>query len=432
MLKKIKKPVLFTIILISIFAALGGLVFAQQVDVNYPDIPGADTPEKNKTDVADYVKYAFNFALIASGIIALGVLVWAGFKYFTSAGSPQKMKDARDRIAAVLIGLVILFGSYIILTTINPNLVIFNLPRVRPIISELPPGVLVCREGKNLKVDGKDAVELAWSLITKFKYANPSKFEEDEIKSKLDEVFEKISLNCYYIAGAQNIRADFDNKITDVYFIPGEQKIKDKTYLALYGAVFYEEKDFNGGTRVSYAHVDPKNISSPIITDNLKHEKVNYEIKISPSSVRPFILNIETLNDIHGGDVFLYGDYNYNYDLTADPTKPFFGNVLMETISKSGWWKRVTLKWPPKSMKVDANLTVFLFKENDESEMFERGSYADLEGYDNIVEWKSCGGYQGSNKQQGSAGGGMAPVYIEGNCAWAAAKKILVLPVTPY
>lgn len=61
-------------------------------------------------------------------MIVFLVLIYAGFRYYTSFGNPAAHKDAKDWISSAFLGLAILLGSYLILTTINPQLVFLKLP----------------------------------------------------------------------------------------------------------------------------------------------------------------------------------------------------------------------------------------------------------------------------------------------------------------
>ncbi len=60
---------------------------------------------------------------VIGAIVAFVSLVVAGFKYMSSQGNDSKVKDAMDQIQKALIGLFILLGAYLILYTINPDLV---------------------------------------------------------------------------------------------------------------------------------------------------------------------------------------------------------------------------------------------------------------------------------------------------------------------
>jgi hypothetical protein len=72
----------------------------------------------------DYIVAIYNFALMIIGIICFGALLYGGLRYLTSVGKPAAISDARDQIFSALLGLIILFSAYLILRTINPELVI--------------------------------------------------------------------------------------------------------------------------------------------------------------------------------------------------------------------------------------------------------------------------------------------------------------------
>jgi len=100
-------------------------------EIEYPSVPGVATPTATTT-FPEYVKYLVNFSITISGIIALGVLVWAGFLYLTSAGNLSQMEDAKRKIIGSLLGLTIIISSYLILYTINPQLVRWGPETVEP------------------------------------------------------------------------------------------------------------------------------------------------------------------------------------------------------------------------------------------------------------------------------------------------------------
>jgi len=90
----------------------------------------------------DYIVAIFNFALMSIGIICLGAFIYGGFSYLTSAGSPSAMNDAKDRIFSALLGLIILFSAWLILHTINPELVLLDtlIPIKCSDVAPCPPG----------------------------------------------------------------------------------------------------------------------------------------------------------------------------------------------------------------------------------------------------------------------------------------------------
>lgn len=159
------KKVKFLIFLSLIFLFFSfSLVLAQdrELEIDYPDITGAQTPEIVATGLPEYVKYIFNFSVVAIGFVVFGVLIYNGLIYLSSAGAPAKMSSAREGILAAFLGAIILLSSYLIFTTINPQLAFFEMPIWVDIITPRcntdadcddkdkfpfcqPPGSCVCR-----------------------------------------------------------------------------------------------------------------------------------------------------------------------------------------------------------------------------------------------------------------------------------------------
>ena len=132
MINKSKK--IYIVFLISFLSlSLGSFLFAQErpLEVEYPEMAGIK-PETTAFPLPEYVKYIFNSAIILGGVIAFLALVYAGFRYSTSLGSPATQKEAKKQIQTALFGLSLLFLSWLILTTINPQLVVSKLPSLKP------------------------------------------------------------------------------------------------------------------------------------------------------------------------------------------------------------------------------------------------------------------------------------------------------------
>src|SRR5512135_390760 len=75
--------------------------------------------------IAQYISGVYTFALSIVGMVAAVMLIIGGFQYLTSAGDKARIAKGKKRIADALIGMTLAFGSYILLYTINPNLVSF-------------------------------------------------------------------------------------------------------------------------------------------------------------------------------------------------------------------------------------------------------------------------------------------------------------------
>jgi len=137
----------FLVFLISLFL-LGTILPIYALELNYPIIPGAEAPQIF-TETAPpeeilplYIKYFYNLILIIGVMAAVGMMVLGGFRYLTSLTSPAGITDAKETIFAGILGLIILFGSYVILHTINPQLTSLRLektPVEDPGIEPPPP-----------------------------------------------------------------------------------------------------------------------------------------------------------------------------------------------------------------------------------------------------------------------------------------------------
>lgn len=86
--------------------------------------------------LATYLVALYQTLVGISGIIAGIMIVWAGVKWMTAAGNPERITDARKKIAGAIVGVVLMLGSYVILNIINPQLVFFKPLRVQLIERE--------------------------------------------------------------------------------------------------------------------------------------------------------------------------------------------------------------------------------------------------------------------------------------------------------
>lgn len=69
-------------------------------------------------NLGKYVGEAVQFILIIATIIALFFLIWGGVRWILSGGDKSKVEEARKTIIGAIVGLVITFLAYFILTTV--------------------------------------------------------------------------------------------------------------------------------------------------------------------------------------------------------------------------------------------------------------------------------------------------------------------------
>ena len=96
------------------------------LEVIYPNIPGYITPSSTCTGndcLGIFIAYWFGFAIYIAGAIALISLAVASVQFIVSAGNTGATTDAKDRIRGALLGMVLLFSSFIIIRAINPALI---------------------------------------------------------------------------------------------------------------------------------------------------------------------------------------------------------------------------------------------------------------------------------------------------------------------
>lgn len=75
--------------------------------------------------IGEYLAGVYRYAMVIGSIVAAVMIIMQGFQIVTSGGGEQK-SEAYNRIMHVVIGLVLLWGSYFILYTINTDLVTFK------------------------------------------------------------------------------------------------------------------------------------------------------------------------------------------------------------------------------------------------------------------------------------------------------------------
>lgn len=87
------------------------------------------------TSIAEYVKAIYNYLLSIVGITAAIALMAGGIIWLTAGGSSEKVSQAKSWISGSLTGLTLALLSFVILQTINPQLVRFTateVPKIEP------------------------------------------------------------------------------------------------------------------------------------------------------------------------------------------------------------------------------------------------------------------------------------------------------------
>src|SRR3989338_7995642 len=81
--------------------------------------------------IEQYIQRLYIALVSLAGLVAGIMYVWAGVKWLTSAGAPDRITDAKKKIGNASLGLILVLSSYVILQTVNPALVTLKLPGVK-------------------------------------------------------------------------------------------------------------------------------------------------------------------------------------------------------------------------------------------------------------------------------------------------------------
>lgn len=104
-----------------------------KLETGLPTKEGFITELPAGAELPNYIRYLFIFGLSLITVVALGQMIIGGITYILAAGNAAKVEDAKDTIFQALLGVGILLVSYLLLRTINPDLVNLRNPNLAPI-----------------------------------------------------------------------------------------------------------------------------------------------------------------------------------------------------------------------------------------------------------------------------------------------------------
>ncbi|HAU66568.1 TPA: hypothetical protein DCW61_04445 [Candidatus Uhrbacteria bacterium] len=80
-------------------------------------------------DLGEYVAKVYQWMIGSATVIAIVFLMVAGLRWVLGAGSSEQIGKAKTQIRNAILGLVLLLSSYLILYTVNPQLLKMTVPR---------------------------------------------------------------------------------------------------------------------------------------------------------------------------------------------------------------------------------------------------------------------------------------------------------------
>lgn len=104
------------------------------------NLPGFEAETQNVKDFPTFINSFYVFAIWIVGISALFMGTYGAFTYLTSAGNTSRVKAGREIIVDSIIGLAILLFTWLILNTINPDLVNLHFGSVNSVPNDSESG----------------------------------------------------------------------------------------------------------------------------------------------------------------------------------------------------------------------------------------------------------------------------------------------------
>ncbi|HNW96477.1 MAG TPA: pilin [Candidatus Paceibacterota bacterium] len=148
-----KKVIKIFIIAILLLAGSSGFALAEcsdsqtELEIKLPGLEGC------VNGPADYLSGIYKLSLGVGVFMAAIVIVMAGVKYAMSGDNAGKQKEAKDDIFQAIFGLVVLFGSVIILRTINPDLADLSKWQQLPPVSSVASSAALSDDCKEFRQD---------------------------------------------------------------------------------------------------------------------------------------------------------------------------------------------------------------------------------------------------------------------------------------
>lgn len=125
-----KKYIFIIILLLAISYTIYAATAQVKLETGLPNTPNQLQVGQ---ELPSYIKYLFLFGLGLISILALAQMIIGGITYILAAGNAAKVEDAKDTIFQALLGFGILLVSYLLLRTINPDLVNLRNPNLTPV-----------------------------------------------------------------------------------------------------------------------------------------------------------------------------------------------------------------------------------------------------------------------------------------------------------
>lgn len=147
-MKRIKKKTKLIAYIVFLLFIFSGIKFAQatcnpQTDTYCLLVPlgNMESVSPNQASFSAYLQQIIDIAIGLTGAIAVIMLIIGGLEYILSSVNEAAKSDAKSRITNAILGLLIALSGYVILNTINPDLLSLGFPQLKSVttVTSTPP-----------------------------------------------------------------------------------------------------------------------------------------------------------------------------------------------------------------------------------------------------------------------------------------------------
>ena len=128
---------LFVFSIIALGVLLPVFSLAQiNLNLDYPTFAGIDLNTNQNLNTV--VAWLYYFIVGIAGLAAFVMIVWGGIQWLTSGAIPSQASEARDKLRAAILGLLLILASFLIIQVINPQLTLLNQPGLTQFFGTVP------------------------------------------------------------------------------------------------------------------------------------------------------------------------------------------------------------------------------------------------------------------------------------------------------
>src|SRR6056297_141848 len=282
--KKINKIILISFFLFLFLIPLT-VLGVNDLEVDYPNI-GTEAPA-DTSNLPQYLSYVYNFSFYIIGFILLGSTIYWGVMVLAAMESADKRSDALKNLRTSALGAVLVLTSFLVLNSINPDILNPNLKEMNKSELGLSSGIYFC----NYKINDID------KNISN--YAQGSKEERDKAAQALSAKLNPGDKDkgCIHLTFSGNIAKKI--KFSDtrpglpehtVFSLPSRKITKEGSEPNyIYGALFHEKENFEGR-----ATLYPLSAGKGTSKENY-YKPDSYELKIKNEGYETFIPSSVTI-----------------------------------------------------------------------------------------------------------------------------------------